>query len=390
MTQWKNAGLVAIQVGVDSVSAILLTVVLTHLLSPEEYGLYSYLYSLIGMVSLTLALGVKPVILREAARGNVGFVRTATLYQLRFLPLFVLVIIAMAWFFQRQVVGPTLLLIAFIAPFTYIFDSYAYVLAGRAQFQRSAWLRFVVVGVTSTASIGVVYLTRNPLAGIFAYFSTLAIARGIIFFAITRGAVPESVENREALHRSNHLSVVNILGTARLYLDRLVVGSSLGLASVSYYGIGYAYGDLLTAAGKVASNVSLPVVAKKSQEKVRAASKQYFWLLVVLVVGGAVVLSILARPLVSLVFPESYSGTIRLAQILPFVLSFKALGTFFAKIIEIRSDTKTLYRVNLTSYSLEILAVASLTPLFGLTGLIAGEAVAYLVFFVLSVRAVLF
>lgn len=390
---WDRTGstmYVGIQAATDTASAVLLTVLLAHFFSPETFGEYTYLITLAGILSVVLMLGMKMAILRAAARGGRQMLLLGTRYQLRFLPLFLLLFIGAVLFLKGSLFTPLVVFVGLAAAFFHLADNYLFLLAGEERFREGAVRKLVVNTGLLLSVVLAAYVTRNAVQSTFFYFLIPALLHGWFFIRESRAVPPAtSQESSGYLALGRQLSFVGVLGVAGLYFDRLVVGSVLGLAPLAFYSIAYAYGSQLSSAAKVLAVVALPDSARLTPAATAHALRRYLPLLVAGIVGLALLMMLLASPLIHLLFPGAYTESIRFAQILPIIIIPKALGTFFARIVEVQGNPRAIYQVNLVGYLVELLFIAVLTPLYGLTGLIVAKGIAYVVYFGVALFAVL-
>lgn len=379
---------VALHALADIATSVILVILLARLLPPEGLGQYNYLYALAGMTSVVLMLGMKTAIQRAAAREE-NFLLGGTLYQAKFLPLFWTIFTAVIYFLRPDLFTPTILLIALAASLFYMADNYIYFLFGQQRFREGAWRKVIVDGSILIGVLSILAITSSPTLAVLTYFTVAALIHGLFFWETTRRLKKLSSHNEGSFHFGKQLSLLNVLGVARLYFDRIIVGSFLGLAPLAFYSIAYAYGDLLTSAGKVVASIVFPASARLKVTEVARAMRRYLPLLLAVFIMATIGMVVLAETIVRLFFSTGYEAVIPYARLLPLVILPKALGTIFARVLEARGESGPIYRVNLASYALELILIAALTPLYGLPGLIIGEAIAYVFFFTASTVAVM-
>lgn len=366
---WLTLGQIA-----TSLSAFLLSIAFANLLPKETYGLYRYVLSVASILAIPTLAGLNTALVQAVARGYEGSFVPALKTKLRWGVLGALASIAVGgWYWLAG--NPTLTFAFLIAaPFIPLMESlvlYDSFLAGKQAFRRaSTWRVLAHVGAVGTLVV-TLFLTKNLLLVLLAYFASWTILRAFFLFLTVRRLPPTTAQDPETIRYGKQLSVLNVFNVLGGYADRLLIFHLLGPVEVAVYSFAIAPPEQIKSLLKSAETLALPRFAKESDATLASRVWKSVFLFGALLLGGTILYILLAPFLYRLVFPQ-YLEAVRFSQI--FAISILALVLFLpTSALEAKRKTKELSFLTIVTAIIEVLALVVLITLFGLLGAIVAR-----------------
>lgn len=231
---WTLAGQITV-----SVAALVMTVAISRTLSPEDYGIYRYVMTLIPIFllatlpnmgsALTVAIAQKKdVNISGALNAKIkwGFLATA-----------VGLVMAVYYTLTNQpVLALSIGLASLCIPFFDTFSLYKFILQGKHDFKNSALYQSINRIIAAACVVGVVLLTNN-VAIIIATILLSQIFSQWFFWQKTTKNIQGSVESTDITTFGKHLSLLGILTTVGSQLDKLLVWFFFGPIPLAIYAI---------------------------------------------------------------------------------------------------------------------------------------------------------
>ena len=248
------------------------SLVLTHLLMPEYFGLMTLVTTLVVGVSLMSDIGLTPSIVRSPRGDDPLFLNTAfTVQALRGIGIFVISLLV-TWPFARFYHEPRLLTLLPVISFTIVISSFNS--TNLLSMSRHMGVRRVFIFDFSAQ-----FLTFIATAG-FAYFypSVWALVVGQVVAVVYRlimshnqwllpGIKNKFAWDRESVHELVHFGKWIVLSTAFYFFasqsDRLILGKLVSFAMLGVYGIAYSISDIPRAIiNAFTQKVGFPFISK--------------------------------------------------------------------------------------------------------------------------------
>jgi O-antigen/teichoic acid export membrane protein len=314
---------------VSAIAGWMGTVVIARELSPSDWGGYSFIFGLLGIIGLIVDLQVGRVVLRQIldAGDNAGRV-VGSYVMFRLLVAIVAYVAAIAIVagggYSRTVVLGTV-----VAALGFLFIAPANGL--QIWFEARLWLRPAAVSVvlSSLIQLGLVLLVATATRGTLVLFASAAtIGQLIIFVWLIRSvsAYRLSVKlNLDPsrwwtwLRESIPLAIGFGLFTLYYKLDIVMLSKLDTLESVGQYSIGYKFADL---AGYVPFALLTPILTlmvsawPHDRPSLRNHFRQAFVLLFVAATAIAVGFACVAQPAVELLYGSRYAPSVDAARFL--------------------------------------------------------------------------
>lgn len=387
----------------DRAAAIGLGIFLARILAPDGYGAYAFVMSQVTIVALLAKLGLPELILRDfaASRGNqqakvpVQLLRIAVMLASSASLILIAVGVVLIWLFYD---GPNvqlyLLGLMMIAPMA-LFEIYAGALRGLGyvvtfQLLTTLCLTLLVLLVSIGYFLGF---------GEFSAFDALAIRASILLLllatsvamvtrAISRRSDPidESRPGRQSapatLKTSLSFLVIGVLHVVFVTIDQLMLGYMVGERAVAIFKVA-AEGAQIVAFAYIAGNAVLApeysrIFSSQDMGLLENTARQSAAIVLVIAVPLFLVISIFAKPIVTLAFGDAYA-----TSAMP--LSILALGHFLALlfgdplyILNMTGHHKTSMRLTIIAVATNMGLNAMAIPQFGVTGAAAATTFSFI------------
>ena len=372
--------------GVSSVSSFLLAIAFANLLPKETYGTYKYIMSIVSLLAIPTLAGMNTAIIQAVARGYEGSVMPAFKTKVKWglLGGLASLILTGYYYFQgNNTLAISFLITAVFVPFMdslLIYDSY---LNGKKNFKALSNYTIITRIVSMIVMVGAIFLTKNIFLIIASYFTINTLLR-IIFFKITFLKNKLNTENDpETISYGKHLSLMNIIGSVAMQIDKILVFHYLGSIDVAIYSIAIAPIDQIKPVFKNIQFLLLPKFASKNINSIKNNLTQKILKSSIILIF-IVVLYILASPfLFKHIFPQ-YPESIFYTQL----YSISLLTVFMVipiSVLRAHNKKNELYKFNLFAFGLQIIIIFISVKFFGLIGVIIGRIISKFLHFVFSI-----
>src|SRR3989339_513874 len=153
----------------------LTSVAFANFLPPETFGLYKYILSFIGILSIPCLAGMQTAVTMAVAKGNEGVLMPAVKTKIKWGTIGSLASLSMAiyyFFNHNNVVALSLLIVAIFIPLYTALALHTSFLAGKKKFGVSTVVSFISQLSIAIFTIATIYFTNNILIIIFVYFAS--------------------------------------------------------------------------------------------------------------------------------------------------------------------------------------------------------------------------
>jgi len=316
---------------------LLLAIAFANLLSPQTYGNYQFILSLVGIISAFTLTGMETSVKQAAARGVKNVLYDGFFTRLKWSwGVFVLTGLGSLYYFinDNNTLAISLLLAGSLTPFLESAKLYNSYLHGTKQFKRGAILGILRKFIPAVLMLVTVWLTDDPVLLVLVFFSSNTIVMLSLFFTSLPKREVKTVEDREEMksmvNYSKHLSLMNFLGTVAGNLDKILIFHFLGAAPLA----AYAFALMPVSKMKVISNIlkslllpklsviELPVLKKTLPRKI---------ILSTIAIIAVVAVYIAIAPFIFKTFFPQYQDAAVFSQFLSLVMLLSIPNTFFGQ-----------------------------------------------------------
>ena len=357
--------------GVSGAAALMVSLIFTRLSTPEMYGQYRYIFSILGVIALFSLPGMNVAIARSSARGFDGTLWEGTKARLRFALLGSAVLVAIAGLLAyqgRPVLARAALVGAVLFPLLWPLDSYLFYFNGKRQFRRFATFTAVLALAPLLVLLVTVLVTDHVEYVILTNLLTVAGLNVMLMLHTLRGVGYNQPVDVEGLRYGWRVSGVNVIGTVHAHLANLVVGTFLGFTDLALFTVGTICAEMFKKAMDVLNLQMFPRLAAADKRDARVSLRRSLLIgfPVMLLTGMIVFVSL--PVLVPLVFTAQYRESILYARVLiaGVILSFP--GNQFNTYLASRGQARAQYRLLASALLVELVSLIILARQLGLLG----------------------
>ncbi len=367
-------------------SSFLLAITFANLLSKETYGVYAYVLSVVGILSISTLPGMLGSVIQAVARGYEGSLVPAVKTKIRWGLLGSLAGLVLAGYYYLQ--GDANLTISFliVAAFLPLMDAffmYDAIFQGRKLFDTS--VKFFVINqfIAVASLIAAIFFTGNLFIILLAYFIPWVLMRFIFLKITLKKFTPNSNQDAQTISYGKHLSLMGVIGMVSNYLDQLLVFHYLGAAELAIYSFAAAPTDQINNLLKSISILALPKFSQRSKEEIKKTIIGKI-LKFALLIAGIVIIYIFVAPLIYKIFFPKYLDSVFYSQILA-ISSLTVATGLSSSALQAQMAKKKLYILNTVASLLQIVLVTILIYFYGLMGAVLARVLTrfFIMFFLI-------
>jgi O-antigen/teichoic acid export membrane protein len=291
------------------------SIILTRLLTPEDYGSYAFFLSSILILDFTSLSGIGTALIRSTARGFPGTLRPATGARVRASLLGSAVLLVLAAY--RLAAGHRLESLLYVAcavsfPFYFPYTNVLYQLIGLREYRRLVAVQTLQLVVSYVPLFIVALATADFRMVLLTHLVTTPLSRYLSYWRMEKRLAEDAAVEEGYLRYGANVTAMGMLGTLETHLDRIVLGSFFSSAALAVFHVGKTIGFQ----GRNVWNVVYQFVFASLSR--RAASEEGFPRLLFLVgaiyLGALGVFYLLAPWVVVLFYPSEYRESALTAQ----------------------------------------------------------------------------
>lgn len=349
--------------GLSTFAALAQSYVFTNFSTQEIYGQYSFILSLIGIITLFSLPGINTAIIQSVAKGKDGTFWAGTKLRLKYAFLGSIALLATALIFyltKQPKIVPAILITTIFFPFTNPLDTYQPFLNGKQKYGWLALLTCLRLAVPILVVICAVLFLNNLKAIVTASLGSASVLN-LLFLLFTKSRFCNSNEVDEAgLTYGKHLSALSILANIEAYLDKIIIGMFFSYADVAIFSIGKMFNRQVKAIWGILYQLELPKLSAKSDRdayNITLASLKYIALFFIVL---CLLIIFLSPVIIPLLFTKQYKGSVLYAQLFMLLPILGVAGSQFETYLRSQMKSKQLYLLRL----MFSLANLGLLPLF--------------------------
>jgi O-antigen/teichoic acid export membrane protein len=358
---------------ISSIGALVLTLVLANMLSPEIYGEYRFLMSGFLMLIVFALPGMQTALLESTPKGFKKNIATAFREMMRFgfIGSAVSLLVALYYFTQDNIsLSLGFAVIALALPFFNSSSAYLFYLKALKEFKKvtiyTALTRVVLLIVSIIAAL--LYPQHAWLILVAFLFGQI-----IPSFIFHRKTVATHVREEDTADPginsyAKHLTAMAALGLIAVQLDKMLVWHFIGAEELAIFFIAYAIPQETMRLLRVIPTLAFPKFAATDPETIRRTLMPKTWKFFFVIGGGVAIYILLAPYLFQLLFPQ-YMESVIYSQVLMLtvlVAAFAPISIYFTTI----KAKKVLYFLTTVIPAVRILAAVLFIALFGMWGAI--------------------
>lgn len=357
---------------VSVLSGLLLSIAFANLLPVETYGVYKYILSLIGLLSIPTLAGVTTALTQAVAKNFEGTLMPAIKVRIKWGLLGGLASLILSGYYYFN--GNYALTISFLItgvflPFMDPLNTYVSYLSGKKLFKTATKYNLITQTAIALITISVLYLTNNLFLIIFTYFASRTLINSILLKFTLIKYKPNDQTSDEAIAYGKHLTLMNIIALVAAQLDKILVWHYLGAAQLAVYAFALAPIDQIN--GGILKNLAtlaFPKLADSDSETIKKTFPGKINKFLLIMTAGAIVYIVLAPFLYKIFFPQ-YLASVIYSQFMAITIAILPLSLYNTALTA-QAQKKKLYFLSYTVSIIKIMLLFILLPLFGVAGVI--------------------
>lgn len=356
------------------------TVYTVKYLSVDNYGILSTALALAGIYTVFNDLGLGTLTVREVARNKSltkKYVGNTTVMKL-FLSLFTFLLTA----FTVYVIGynQITIIVIYILTASYIFNAFSAIFYAIFQSNQKMEYQSVATVLNSvtmlTGTLMAIYFHLDVIAFAFIYL----IANGISFIFISLTYVWKFyIPNVEVdlsfwkptIKEALPLSISSVFGVLVFRVDTVMLSIIKGAVAVGFYNASYKLMEALIFLPQVYTTSIFPVFSMlyfSSKKPLKNAYVKSFKYLTLLSLPIAVGTTLLAEPIILLIFKSTYTPSILALQIVVWVLPFTFVNYILSYLLTSMNRQMTVLKITAASLILNVGMNLILIPQYSYLG----------------------
>ena len=362
---------------VSTLAGVATAVAFANLLAPETYGNFKYILSILPFLDMSTLKRMDQSLTISVAKGFEGDTVGALKTKMKWGILGSLAGLGLSFYYYASGNHQLGLLVLIMAIFVPFFNSpliYLDFLAGRKNFKALSLIGSSVSVVYSISIIIFVFLSKDLVLILLAYFITNAIIRFGAFLFVIKKYPPNKIkeEGGQTLKYGKKLSILEIINVTSSSLDNILVFHYLGAIELAAYAFIKKVPENIKLLPRYITQLSVP---KFSQQdigdpfiKKELVRKTWFF-----VAGTAAVvfIYILLAPFIFNLLFAPYKEYVFYSQIYALSFAFN-FGGLFLNFVETNRKAREVLSLHLVTSIFTIVVVFASLKFYGLLGLVAG------------------
>lgn len=362
-----------------TIFGLLSTVILTRLLSVEDYGKYSYVLYIISFFVFLSLPGMATAIMQSAANNFDAVLESGTRLRIKFSTIGSICILGVAWFSLTKTkidVCIALLAGAVFFPFYISLNSYLYFLNGKRLYGH--YFRFCIIEnvLSFIVTVLIVILTKSFLATVTGSIAVKTAITGILYIMTIKYFKKESRDDPAAKRIGKHFSAVSFIGALGNNFDKIIIGTFISFSSLAIFNIADMIASQMKMMWLVIANYIFPVISKENGIAARGNLSKRMMIICGILICIAIVAIFFVTIFIPLCFSKKYIQSIFFAQLLIIAFVISAPGAVLSTYFCAQKMIRQMYIVKIfetISYSLSLLL---LVPRYKLMGVVWSTIIA--------------
>lgn len=355
------------------------TILFARMLTPAEYGQYSFVLATSMLLNFLALPGMQTAIAQAAAQGFDGVLGAATRARVRFGlagTLLLLAIAAGTWRSHGPQVAAGFVMAAIVFPVTHAVDGYWHHLTGRQLFEQMARWRLAQMVVPTVATWLALALTRQFIWALAAGF----VSSAILNLWCYRQTQRRFCRNREvkpgALGFGSRLSVLGVLKSVEARVDHVMLGTFLPAEQLGWFNMGDRISDAaLKTPWTIVSQMLFPRLAEVSEAEARRRTVVWGTYLVVIFWGLFALFWLLAPVVLPWLLGPAHRESVRLSQWLALIAAGSVPWSVFEVYAHARAAERSLWISRMVVTVTHLATLPIFLSRWGVTGVLLSIAV---------------
>lgn len=367
----KNSSYLIIDQVVSMGFSVLLSIAFARLVTQDLYGQWSYVLSIMGILTIFSLPGISTAINQAVARGYDRVLIEGTKVRFKWSVLGSIAIFGVGTYYfltDSSLLGKCLMITSLFFPFFENLKGYSTFLSGKKQFSQVAKYDIITQAISVPVTILIIYLSRNLILILITYLLALCLIRGY-FFSLTLKNVKNASDDKEAIPFGKRMTLTEIPGMISSYGDQIIIGILLNFPDLAVYSIALGASNFVRYLVDPIASLTFPKLSQMDEKEAYAAvRKKYIYVVIGMVV--VVGISALLYPyLIPFLYSQKYVASVLYSQILLAGLIFGIPNTVLTKaLFPSQKEAGKILKFEIVRIVIRTPLLVVLTLRFGLIG----------------------
>lgn len=373
--KWQNAIWLVIPMLVQFILAFLCMILYTHMLPQETYGYYKYFMAILFGFAFFSLQGMASALLKSTSDNYEMLTQTAKWSVWAGLSGSIVLVI---WGLLTNIKEIQIFFFIGAVLFPFLFSlqnltcSY---LSGKHLYKEAGYFDLLRISIQIVPQIIIIFITKE-LFWLMLVFMLAQALGNIIPYEIVKRKYDGSLKfDNSTFKLGLKLSFMEVLTVVADQADKLLIAAFMNFSDVAAWVVCVGIASLLYQLRPVVNKLFMPKISQMNFEEGYYWIKKRIGLFVVLSLIATTIGAFLIRPIMMAVFPISYYPIILYTQILFFGYSFFIVKEIACSYLTYYEKVKSLYKLNIISNAIRLLAFIVFIPLFGISGAIISYAI---------------
>lgn len=355
-------------------SGVVISYLFASTWSPEIYGKYNFITTIIGILSLVTLPGMGQAILQAAAENKDGVYKKGLLLIAKWslIGTILLLLFTLYFYFIDDFnMAKSLLSLALIFPIYSISTTYPSYLMGKSKFNLVAIYNIISQIFYLVFTATTLFIIPTLFWVVLVTFYSISLIN-LFFTYISFKEIHNNQSDNQTLKLGVHLSFSQIFTIGADYFDRFLVPFFLGFSNNGIYSIAILIPLQLHNFFKVYLNIAQPKIAALENQKIKAILLPKVIQLGVIIFFIIIFYFFLSPFLFSFLYPKYLTTALKPSQLFMLSLLYFPVN-LLALVLVKRHNTKSLYKINIGYATCTILSLLVFVPLMGILGAVLSK-----------------
>jgi O-antigen/teichoic acid export membrane protein len=362
---------------IGSLTSLALAIAYAKLLPKEDYGLYKYALSIVGLLSLVAMPGINTAIYRSISLGAEGSFREALKLKLRWGALAALAGFLVAGYYfinGNNILAIGIAVASLFVPFREAVLLANVIISGKKKFKDMGIYNSIQQILLALTLISALFFFKKIVIFLIIYFIAYFISDFLFYLKVTSKYKLNDKIDPEMKNFSKHMSLLNIIGAISDQLDKILMWHFFGAKELAIYSFATIPTTQIKGYLKSIFTLAFPKLAVQNDEITKKTLPAKIFKLTLIVAVGIIAYIFLAPFFYKLLFPQ-YLESINYSRLYFLTLLFFPVTTINQLLIA-RAKKRDLYMVQFLTPAVKIISLIALVPIMGIYGAIYAQFIA--------------
>lgn len=354
-----------------------LVIAFANLLPKEIYGLYRYILSLGGILTVFSMTGMNTAAMQAVATGNEGVLKRSVKYQLKWNLMMMAALFGLAGYYLvngNKILSVSLFVLGIFSPLTSALNTYGAFLEGKREFKLNNIFSMLSAAFYAAGIITVLLISKEVVPLIIAYSLTTFAANLFFYFKTLKLFNLEEGPSVDALAYGRKLTYMNFMGPIVGQIDNIILSHFWGPIQLAVYSLAMAVPDRFIPFVKSFVDIGFPKLAQRTAEEIN----KVFWRRIFQGVTIGILIAvvyILAVPFVFKYLMPKYLEAVFYSQILAASFIFALPNRYVSTIFSSQKLAKIIFQNSILQSTIRIGLYIILGIFGGIMGLVLAQVI---------------